>query len=456
MRNLSKLLFLILSITAFALITSCDDDIDFDPSLISNPGTDPAADFADYFEDGQNINTDPGFNGLNQPMNDLGAVCNTEAGTEVTSFKGAIDPNATPWFTGWSSYESILDGGGTNSFTLGNIVNINDSAMSESGDIVNWTNDNTYVLSGIVFVNPGQTLNIEAGTIIQGVPGEGANSSALVIARDATLNANGTAEAPIIFTFEGDNGGQQAASERGRWGGLIVLGNSSLNSNPGESAIEGIDTNEPRGLYGGVSDDDSSGVIRYISIRHGGTNIGADNEINGLTLGGVGSGTTIEFVEIVGNDDDGIEWFGGTANVNYLLSLYCGDDALDYDEGYRGVNQFIIIHQDPTEGEADRGGEHDGGTNPEQGTPFATPVFANVTSIGNPGSRTITFRDNAGGEYYNSIFYNYGAGIDIEDIIGQGQDSFTQFEDNNLRLECNVFSNIGAGTTGADLFTVSN
>jgi hypothetical protein len=265
----------------------------------------------------------------------------------------------------------------------------------------------------------------------------------------------GTADAPVIFTYEGDMG-NTPATLRGQWGGLIILGNSSLNSNPGESAIEGIPTNEPRGLYGGNIEDENSGVLNYVSIRHGGTLIGGDNEINGLTLGGVGSGTTIEYVEIIGNKDDGIEWFGGTVKGRYLISAFCADDGLDYDEGYRGGNQFVIVHQDPAADAADRGGEHDGGTDPETGTPFATPTFVNVTSVGNPDSRALTFRDNAGGKYQNSIFVNYGRGVDIENLEGQDQDSFKQWEDGLLELSNNVFFNIGAGDRAEETFKVSN
>jgi len=454
MRNLSKFFLLLFAASTFGLFTSCNDDEmtdGGDPMSSDNPAEIIAA----YFDDAKNINTDPGFTSGFMPMNDLGDVCDTGTGTDATDYKGAVAPTGTPWYTGWSSYENILNGGGTRSFTVGNIVTIQDSDMSEAGDVVNWTNDNTYVLDGIVFVNEGQTLNIEAGTVIQGKPGEAANASALVVARGGTIMAIGNASEPIVFTFEGDTGLTQP-TERGRWGGLIILGDASLNSDPGESAIEGIDTNEARGLYGGENDSDNSGVIKYVSIRHGGTNIGADNEINGLTLGGVGTGTTVEYVEVVGNKDDGVEWFGGTVNTKYILSIFCADDGLDYDEGYRGKNQYLIVHQDPADSAADRGGEHDGGTNPEEGTPYATPTFTNLTSIGNSGSRALTFRDNAGGEYYNSIFINYGRGIDIEDIVGQDQDSYKQFQDANLRLECNVFWNVAAGTTGAELFTITN
>jgi len=438
-------------------MTSCGDDDTIGGiggGGVIETNDDAAAVFAAYFDDASNISADPGFTSNFMTTNDLGPTC-TAVGTESTTYKGAIQPNGTPWYAGWSSYENILNGGGTNSFTTGTIVNITDADMVAAGDVINWTNDNTYVIDGVVFVGSGQTLNIQAGTVIQGKPGEAANASALVIARGAKIFAEGTATQPIIFTFEGDTG-LTAPSEKGRWGGLIVLGAASLNSNPGESAIEGIDTNEARGLYGGNDDNDSSGVIKYVSIRHGGTNIGADNEINGITFGGVGAGTEIDFVEVIGNKDDGFEWFGGTVNSKHILSIYCGDDGLDYDEGYRGVNQYVIVHQDPADSAADRGSEHDGGTNPEEAMPYATPVFVNVTSIGNSGSRAITFRDNAGGEYYNSIFINYGRGVDIEDIPGQDQDSYKQFKDFNLKLECNVFWNIGAGSTGTELFTISN
>jgi len=455
MSNLSKFFLSLFVISAFGLFTSCGDDEMTDGGGNEMMTSTPSEDFAAYFETANNTNANPGFTSAYMPMNDLGDVCNTGAPTDITDYKGAISPNGTPWYAGWSSYENILAGGGTRSFTVGNLVTITDNDLLEGDDEVFWTNDNTYILDGLVFVNEGQTLNIEAGTVIQGKSGEGANASALIIARGGTIMAIGTAAEPIVFTFEGDNG-LTAPTERGRWGGLIVLGAASLNSDPGESAIEGIDTNEARGLYGGDNDADNSGVIKYVSIRHGGTNIGADNEINGLTLGGVGTGTTIDYVEVVANKDDGIEWFGGTVNTKHMLSIFCADDGLDYDEGYRGVNQYIVVHQDPADAAADRGGEHDGGTNPEEGTPYATPIFTNVTSIGNAGSRAITFRDNAGGEYYNSIFFGYGKGIDVEDIDGQDQDSFKQFQDGNLKLECNVFWNVAAGNTGTELFTISN
>jgi hypothetical protein len=126
---------------------------------------------------------------------------------------------------------------------------------------------------------------------------------------------------------------------------------------------------------------------------------------------------------------------------------------LDYDEGYRGKNQFVIVYQDPAAGDA--GGEHDGGTSPQRGTPFSTPQFWNVTSIGRSGSQALVFADNAGGHYHNSIFTNYSEGVSIENEARQDQDSYKQFEEGNLTVANSVFYNIGNGATEEDIFFVN-
>lgn len=329
-----------------------------------------------------------------------------------------------------------------------------------------WSNDTTYLLDGFVFVNSGQTLTIEPGTVIKGKPGQTTDASALIVARGGKIMAAGTAEEPIIFTAEQDdvtNPFDIPENTRGLWGGVIILGNAQLNSSPGETAIEGIPTTEPRGLYGAIdtngdtipdsfNDFDNSGVFTYCSIRYGGTDIGAGNEINGLTLGGVGSKTTIHHVEVMFNKDDGFEFFGGTVNTSYMISAYCGDDAFDYDEGFRGRGQFWVVFQSDSAG-SDRGGEHDGGTDPETGTPFAMPQIYNATFVGRGSNRALTFRDNAGGGYYNSIFVDYGKGVDVE-ILGSSDDSYKQLQDGNLKLENNVFWNV-AGNDPSSVFAIS-
>jgi hypothetical protein len=305
--------------------------------------------------------------------------------------------------------------------------------------------DTTYILDGFVFVNAGQTLTIQAGTVIKGKAGQGESASALIVARGAKIMAEGTKDDPIIFTAEADSlNGNIGNNVRGLWGGLIVLGKARLNTIPAEQQIEGIPTTETRGAFGGDNDADNSGIIKYVSIRHGGTDIGAGNEINGLSLGAVGSGTVIDYVEIIANADDGIEFFGGTAQVKHALVAYCGDDSFDYDMGYRGKGQFWVSIQSD---DSDRNGEHDGGTDPEDGQPYAIPTIYNATYIGVTTNKSIiTFRDNAGGFYYNSIFVNHRAGIDIEKL-NSVQHSFKQWEDGNLKIENNTFYNIAEQTT---------
>ncbi len=316
---------------------------------------------------------------------------------------------------------------------------------------VTWTSNNTYLLDGFVFVNDGQVLTIEAGTVVKGKAGQGENASALVVARGGKIMAEGTSEAPIIFTAEADDlNGSVADLDDGLWGGVIILGKARTNTAPTEQQIEGIPQTEQRGVYGGNADTDNSGILRYVSIRHGGTDIGEGNEINGLTLGAVGSETTIEYIEVFANKDDGVEFFGGAPRLSHVVVAFCGDDSFDYDQGYRGYGQYWAAIQGFERG--DRLGEHDGGTDPETGQPYATPTIYNVTYVGRgdgAGKRTITFRDNAGGHYSNSIFYNQEKGIDIELLVDEC--SYSRFDDDNLTLKNNIFYHI----TADPIFSVS-
>ena len=308
---------------------------------------------------------------------------------------------------------------------------------------ITWKKDQNILLEGFVFVNPGQTLTIEPGTVIRAKTGQAENASALIIARGAKIIAEGTKEEPIIFTVEGDDlKGSVPIESRGLWGGVIILGNAQLNSEFNESKIEGIPLSETRGIYGGSVNNDNSGILKYVSIRHGGTNIGEGNEINGLTLGGVGSGTTIEYVEVISNQDDGFEFFGGTVNCKYLAAAFCGDDAFDFDEGYHGKGQFWLAIQAPSVG--DHLAEHDGGIDPVYGEPYCIPEIYNATYIGNGqlnSTQIMTFADNAGGKYYNSIFINQVQGVEIE-YINSFNDSYHQFELGNLVFENNIFYNV--------------
>lgn len=329
-----------------------------------------------------------------------------------------------------------------------------------------WTAGNTYILNGLVFVQNGADLTIEPGTVIKGRAQEnitsGDGASALIIERGSRLLADGTPDAPIIFTSEFDDFGNLTHRDRELWGGVILLGRASTNQPTQDNAIEGIPEAEGA-LYGGTDDDDDSGVLRYVSIRHGGFSISGveGDEINGLTMGGVGRGTTIEFVEVYANFDDCFEWFGGTVDAKYLVGAFCGDDTYDYDQGWRGRGQFwLSIHDDDVAG---RGGEHDGGDAAgDDAEPLSRPVISNVTYIGSGQTATVpggdnndhalAIRDAAGGFYFNSIFTDYpNVAINIEDLDGDAVDSRTRLEEGDLGFFDNLFFGFGAGSSIAEI-----
>ncbi len=284
-----------------------------------------------------------------------------------------------------------------------------------------WSSDVVYQLSGRIVVESGATLTIEPGTIIKAEGGKEASASVLIIARGGKIMAEGTAASPIIFTSILDEiePGEISSpnldeSFNGLWGGLIVLGNATISADASEVQIEGIPVTDANGLYGGSNDADNSGIISYVSIRHGGTLLGEGNEINGLTLGGVGSGTTINHVEVVGNLDDGIEFFGGTVNASNLLVWSQGDDAIDIDQGYSGtINNVITIGSS----NSDHALEIDG----PEGSSTGSFTLTNGTFIGynedgecGDGGEYADFRDGARGSLSNLYFKNFCEDADFE------------------------------------------
>ena len=284
-----------------------------------------------------------------------------------------------------------------------------------------------WLIKGRVSVTDGTTLTIPAGTIIKAASGTGADASTLIVARGGKIIANGTADNPIIMTAAADNiqvGGTYPESgpalkvdTRGLWGGLLILGRApcSFKSDVTELQIEGIPTSDTNGLYGGLVADDNSGSFQYISIRHGGAEIGEGNEINGLTLGGVGSGTTINQIEVLGNVDDGIEFFGGTVNATNLLVWGQGDDAIDIDQAYAGTIDGALVVLTAA---SDHGFEIDG---PEGSAPGRF-TLKNATVIGatddcdaeGVDGEMADFRKGATGDILNILFKDFAGGKDVE------------------------------------------
>ncbi|HMQ79571.1 MAG TPA: T9SS type A sorting domain-containing protein [Ignavibacteria bacterium] len=336
---------------------------------------------------------------------------------------------------------------------LGSSVFSNTWTDTLSGSITtNVTLQNTkrYLMLGTVFVKSGATLNIPAGTQIFG---DKNSKGTLVIERGGTINANGNALAPIVFTSAQPVGTKAA----GDWGGVIILGKARINTASGAdtAAIEGI---SPSVFYGGTNDADNSGTFRYVRIEYSGIALSPNNEINGLTMGGVGSGTTIEYVMVAYNGDDSFEWFGGTVNCKYLISYNPVDDEFDTDFGYRGKLQFLLGIRKPSI--ADISGstcfESDNNNGPNNNTPRTQPLFSNVTSIGpkqydtsvvNPNyTRMGHLRRNSLISIVNSVAMGWPTGAYYD---GSGVTCAVQ--NDTSRVKANVFAGLYtlAGSTNA-------
>ncbi|MEJ5259724.1 MAG: hypothetical protein WHS88_05995 [Anaerohalosphaeraceae bacterium] len=293
-----------------------------------------------------------------------------------------------------------------------------------------WTADNTYNLQTQIYVLPGATLTIEPGTIIASTPSANGAGS-LAVCRGAKIYAVGTALKPIIFTSKNDDfkTWRPVCNE---WGNLTIMGRAMIsntnilnqqscplgsNVSPMEGLVEEF-PGDTRVLYGGNDDDDDSGSLMYVSIRYGGRVVGLANELNGLSLGGVGRETDIAYLEIMNNVDDGIEIWGGTVNLKYVSIWNVGDDYFDIDQGWRGKAQFGLIVQGYSADAAQGSGvcdhcfEMDGAENSDA-QPVTTANIYNFTAIGQPlaGRAGTAWRGNARVQFHNSIFMDLGTNL---------------------------------------------
>ena len=261
-----------------------------------------------------------------------------------------------------------------------------------SGDTT-WTADKLYILEDIVTFSGG-TLTIEPGTEIRGL-----NGSALVIEKDAMLMAAGTADAPIVFTS--NNIGNSPA--RGDWGGLVLLGTATTNIGTGQA--EGFPVPP---TYGGEDDSHNCGTLQYVRVEYAGFAISDGNELNGITFYACGSATTVDHVQSHMGLDDGIEMFGGTFNAQYIVVTGAADDSIDTDQGYRGLLDFVFVHQDPNVGDncfeiSNQGSDF-------AAEPKTAPDFCNATCVGSgqsgEKSKGLTVKEGTYGFWSSSIFTN--------------------------------------------------
>lgn len=330
------------------------------------------------------------------------------------------------------------------------VVEVDDANGLGTGSVT-WSCDSLYVLTETVFVNPGDELTILPGTVIQGRTGivsdtltytlPNGNPSprqdyvfsqeagSLVISAGATIIADGTSNCPIVFTFEGDPmDGSIGYDVRGMWGGLIVCGDGALNTFDGNDEVEGVvdPSGQNRHVYGGDGTlYPSSGVLRYLSVRHASTSQGISQfenglETNALTLCGVGPETTVEYIEAVASGDDGVQIFGGLVNVRYLGLAFNEEDGLEYDQGWQGNGQFIFSITDELSGAGEHGGDYEGDDYEEFDVdmtfmPYSNPMLYNQTYLGKGAATAIRMHNGGGVRMHNSLFAHFGLGIDFED-----------------------------------------
>jgi PKD repeat protein len=368
-----------------------------------------------------------------------------------------------------------------------NVAGIAAPIKSVVGDITSnttWSKDTIYILNGYVYVKNNATLTIEAGTLIKG---DASNKGCLIITRNGRINANGTRNMPIVFTSNKAAGSRQP----GDWGGVVILGKARTNrptdcstcpgssvaaSEPGiQNAVEGdLDNASGDGLYGGTDDNHNSGVFRYVRLEYGGVVITPGNEINGLTMGGVGKATQMDHIQVTQANDDAFEWFGGNVDAKYLISHRNIDDDLDVDFGYTGKVQFAVVLRDSNwydigSGPTTNGWESDNDGSGSEATPYTDPTFSNITVVGplangrnlttstsfNNGAR---IRRNSSTSIFNTIIMGWPSGLFV-DGTRTGQ-KFTNdsmmFKNNILAGNLNAVNNSSANASAVRTKIIAN
>ncbi|MFN6342433.1 MAG: PKD domain-containing protein [Bacteroidota bacterium] len=356
-------------------------------------------------------------------------------------------------------------------FTLMLIASLGASAQKTrtipAGEITSnttWFNDTIYTLDGYVYVKNNAILTIQPGTLIKG--GDPAKKSTLIVTRTGKLIAEGTPNQPIVFTSSKVAG----ARAPGDWGGIVILGQAAINrptdcstcpgaavatSLPGiQNNVEGdLDNANGDGLYGGTDPNHNSGSLAYVRIEYGGVVITPGNEINGLTMGGVGKGTNIHHIQITQVNDDGFEWFGGNVDAKYLVSNRNIDDDLDVDFGFTGKVQFAIVLRDSNwydigSGPTNNGFESDNDASGSEANPYTDPTFSNVTVVGplasgNPLGYSNSFqngariRRNSSTSIFNSIIMGWPAGLFVD-----GTRTGAKFLNDSMMFKNNILANL--------------
>lgn len=319
--------------------------------------------------------------------------------------------------------------------------------ITVSGDITEdtkWYAAAKYMLSGFVYVKNNAVLTIEPGTIIKGVTD---TKATLIIEKGSKIMAVGTSTSPIVFTSAREKGSRSY----GDWGGLVICGKGITNKHDDGTTGNGIAEGGIGSTYGGTTENDNSGTLQYVRIEFPGIPLTAisNSEINGLTLYAVGSGTTIDHIQVSYSGDDSFEWFGGSVNMKYLVALRGWDDDWDTDNGYNGKVQFFVSLRDPASADqsSSNGFESDNDSDGSVLTPFTAPVFVNGSVFGPLATTSTTIhslyrhamqlRRGTRTSIYNTVFAGWPFGLYIDGAKG---DSPAQANSNVLQIENCILS----------------
>ncbi len=352
---------------------------------------------------------------------------------DQVSFRGAFG-TSVDWTSGWANWDPQNTNYGATTVTI-------------EGELTNsttWTSNNVYLIKGFYYVRDGATLTIQQGTVIRG---DQDTKGTLLIERGAKLIANGTSSQPIVFTSN------KAAGSRayGDWGGVVLCGKAAINVPGGTAIIEG----GPTSVYGGGAspdDADNSGSLKFVRIEFPGIPFVPDKEINGLTMGAVGSGTTLDYIQVSYCGDDSYEWFGGKVNAKHLIAYRGWDDDFDTDFGYRGMIQYAVSLRDKDIADPGSGSnsfESDNDGSGSTNTPVTQPIFSNVssfgpkytvgTSVNSNFKRALHLRRNTRTTVYNSVFAGWPLGLFIDGTASQGNATT-----GDMKIQRTVLSGMGS------------
>jgi len=388
---------------------------------------------------------------------------------ESTTYRGAFAPSTPMWTDSWTNYDPINEP----YLDAATVVNVTADITTNT----TWTTGKTYKIAGLIYVRNNATLTIQPGVVVKGM--SSVNGTALIVTKGSKLNAIGTATSPIVFTS-----GKTVAQGRqpGDWGGIILLGRAGFNTNNGLNNIEGITANVNTEYGGGASpiNNDDSGTLKYVRIEFGGYVFSPNNEINGLTMGAVGNGTTIDYVQVSYTNDDAFEWFGGSVNCKHLVSYRNLDDDFDTDNGYKGIVQFGLIVRDPSiadnpsvsTSESFESDNNAAGTASGAGLDSTSAIFTNITSVGpsfratlSPTTsvavgheRALRLRRATQLKVYNSIFMDFKQSIVFVDAalaVGNANSGSLKFVNNIMAGNVGTFTG-GVNPTSLNTWFTTN